>query len=214
MSMKSERASTEFTVSISIEKEDDGYYVVVGEPPNRFRKIGPIPDAEMARRTQIECRDALTDNMERVKMQIADNLRMSAGLALLNGDHIATGLIGSIEGKGLRMSGPADNQRDRRDGSSDMIWGMRKGGVVPSGQNGLRPDEVAVQLTLSDQERANLSAGILIARNEAALVGPMQSLWDAILDAECLLAGKPTILRGDVRTVYKKLMKMLYGPVL
>lgn len=40
---------------------------------------------------------------------------------------------------------------------------------------------------------AELQEAIQVARRRAAQVGPLHSLWDAIADAEALLAGKPTL---------------------
>ena len=57
---------------------------------------------------------------------------------------------------------------------------------------------------LTDDE---LRDAILIMRQRTARAGMMHALWDTILDAEALLAGRPTLLpREDViRIVIKEL---------
>lgn len=48
---------------------------------------------------------------------------------------------------------------------------------------------------MSDDE---IRQGIKKMRAIAAPVGPMHAYWDVISDAECLLAGKPTLCSRDV----------------
>lgn len=55
-------------------------------------------------------------------------------------------------------------------------------------------------------QREALEKKILEWRIEAGAVGPMHALWDVISDAECLLAGKKTLLQGAPGVVYAKLM--------
>ncbi|WP_164712226.1 hypothetical protein [Methylobacterium currus] len=51
---------------------------------------------------------------------------------------------------------------------------------------------------MSETEKA-LRAVLPKARSAAARVGAMHGSWDAIFDAEALLAGKPTLLRFGSR---------------
>lgn len=61
---------------------------------------------------------------------------------------------------------------------------------------------------MTDTERQQLEQKIAEWRKIAAPVGPMHSLWDVISDAESLLAGEPTIMRGSPAEVFKQLMEI------
>ncbi len=58
-------------------------------------------------------------------------------------------------------------------------------------------------------ERERLQELIIVGRKVATPVGSMHSLWDVIFDAEALLKGKETLLKGTEQEVHKQLVEWL-----
>lgn len=62
---------------------------------------------------------------------------------------------------------------------------------------------------LTQKERRLLFEAAGRCRVIAARVGPLHGMWDAIFDAQALLAGGKTLLSGSPREIYKSLMRSL-----
>lgn len=65
---------------------------------------------------------------------------------------------------------------------------------------------------ITEEQRQRLAELIPPSRAAAAEVGTMHSDWDAIFDAEALLAGGQTLLRGTPAEVADKVIAMLDRP--
>ena len=59
---------------------------------------------------------------------------------------------------------------------------------------------------LSGAQILALQERVAAWRDRALMAGAMHPLWDCIADAEALLDGKPTIMRGMPAEVYAQLM--------
>lgn len=71
-------------------------------------------------------------------------------------------------------------------------------------------DPATLEDVMTDEEKAEIEALIARARYWASKKGSMHSLWDLILDAECMLGGMPTVLRRD--EVLKELRRVAPVP--
>lgn len=50
-----------------------------------------------------------------------------------------------------------------------------------------------------------LRAAVSRARKRAQAVGPLHADWDYISDGECLLAGEPTLMRGERQDLVRRI---------
>lgn len=77
------------------------------------------------------------------------------------------------------------------------------------------PDDVwgaMIEVAIKNEEwRDRLLALLPAARRTAQIVGPQHAFWDVIMDAEALMDGRPTLLKGSPNEVAHKLIDMLEG---
>lgn len=77
------------------------------------------------------------------------------------------------------------------------------------------PDDVwgaMIEVAIKNEEwRDRLLALLPAARRTAQMIGPQHAFWDVIMDAEALMDGRPTLLKGSPNEVAHKLIDMFEG---